>query len=72
MAGAESTQVALAGSTPRHFPASNIFDWVTGDPFERESDYTPATHRIAPVEGSRPIFVDHKSGRQFPPLFRSP
>ncbi|SPN99235.1 related to 4-coumarate--CoA ligase [Cephalotrichum gorgonifer] len=62
MAGAETKQVAISGFTPKEFPAHNIFDWVTGDSFQRQ-EFLPASHRVPPIEGSRPIFIDHKSGR---------
>lgn len=62
---AEAKQLAYSGSTARDLPLANIFEFITSDPFQRESAYVPAAHRVAPVEESRPIFVDHKSGMYY-------
>jgi hypothetical protein len=61
MSAAESG-VAFAGAPPGHIPRMGTFDWVVGDPFQHESEYTPAAHRVPRIDGSTPIFVDNKSG----------
>lgn len=58
----ETQQLAYFGSKAKGLPVANVFDFITSDPFQRESAYTPASQRVPPVEGSRPVFVDHKSG----------
>lgn len=65
----ESKQLAVSGSAATEVPRLNAFEFATGDPFQRESDYVSAATRVAPIEGSRPVFVDHKSGEpSIPPL----
>jgi hypothetical protein len=63
MAAAGNSQLAISGFAPRHFPHSNLFEYISGDPFKDECDFVPAAHKLAPIEPSRPIFVDHKSGK---------
>ena len=58
----ETQQLAYFGSKARDLPVANVFDFITSNPFERECAYVPASQRVPPVEGSRPVFVDHKSG----------
>ncbi len=54
--------VSHAGSPPEHIPLHNTFDWVFSNPFENESSFTPAEHRVPRIEPSRPIFVDQNAG----------
>ncbi|PKS04927.1 hypothetical protein jhhlp_008293 [Lomentospora prolificans] len=54
-------QLAISGNNPKNFPEHNIFEFLTSDPFKKECDFVPAAHTLAPIEPSRPIFVDHKS-----------
>lgn len=63
----ETQQLAHFGSKLEGVPVANVFDFVTSNPFERERPYNPASQRVPAIEGSRPIFVDHKSGECSPP-----
>ncbi|KAK0612392.1 hypothetical protein B0T17DRAFT_543487 [Bombardia bombarda] len=44
-------------------PALNTFEFCVSQPFIAESPYTPASQIVPRIEDSRPIFIDHKSGR---------
>ncbi|KAK3939765.1 acetyl-CoA synthetase-like protein, partial [Diplogelasinospora grovesii] len=52
-----------SGAPPGHIPFSSTFDWCFSQPFQSESDYTPAAHRVSHIADGRPIFIDYKSGR---------
>lgn len=59
----ESGQLAVSGTAAVDVvPRLNAFEFATGDPFQRESAYVSPAKKLAPIEGDRPIFVDHKSG----------
>lgn len=60
---------AHAGS-PTEFPPAQVFDWLFGGPFSKQSDFVPAAHVISRVEDERPVFVDEASGESL--LHRSP
>lgn len=56
---------AYAGS-PTDFPPAQVFDWLFGDPFSKQSDFVPAAHVMPRVEDERPVFVDEASGEYTP------
>ncbi|CAI4215597.1 unnamed protein product [Parascedosporium putredinis] len=56
-------QAAESNEFLRRFPEHNIFEFIANNPFQEECDFVPAAHKLAPIEPSRPIFVDYKSGR---------
>ena len=62
MGESKQTQLAVSGSAAAGVPRLNAFEFATGDPFREESAYVSSDKRVAPVEGGRPVFVDHKSG----------
>lgn len=55
--------VAYSGSPPGQYPHSNVFDFVFGNPFQELSDHVPPTQKLPPIEESKPIFVDNKTGK---------
>lgn len=55
--------VAYSGSPPGRYPQSNVFDFVFGSPFKAVSDHVPPSQKLPPIEESRSIFVDNKTGK---------
>ncbi|KAF4951547.1 hypothetical protein FSARC_12878 [Fusarium sarcochroum] len=58
----EISQPAYAGQ-PANVPGANVFDFLFGNPFQHESDFTPPKQRVPKIHDDQPIFVDHASDR---------
>ncbi|KAF5020025.1 hypothetical protein F66182_7961 [Fusarium sp. NRRL 66182] len=54
------SQPSYAGQ-PANIPGANVFDFVFGSPFQKESAFAPPRQRIAQIREHQPIFVDHAS-----------
>ncbi|KAK4663627.1 hypothetical protein QC763_610040 [Podospora pseudopauciseta] len=54
---------AYSGAPAGRMPFDNAFGFTFSQPFQHESDFTPANHRVPKVNDEQPIFVDNKSGR---------
>ncbi|KAK4184390.1 putative acyl-CoA synthetase /AMP-acid ligase II [Podospora australis] len=54
---------AYSGAPPGDIPLSNVFDFHFGQPFERESAFTPTAHRVPKVKDDHKIFIDNKTER---------
>lgn len=57
-----SDNLAYSGAPPGRYPQTDIFNFIFGDPFCKESDYVPAQLVLPPVDESQPVFVDNKTG----------
>lgn len=53
---------AYSGAPAGRMPFDNAFGFTFSQPFQHESDFTPANHRVPKVNDEQPIFVDNKSG----------
>jgi hypothetical protein len=62
MATQGTTKKAYSGHRPGYVPQRNVFDWALSQPFQHQSDYTPADNVVPLIEPDRQIFVDHKTG----------
>ncbi|OIW29204.1 acetyl-CoA synthetase-like protein [Coniochaeta ligniaria NRRL 30616] len=60
---AQGTKLAYSGHPPGYVPHRNAFDWALSQPFQQQSDYTPADHVVPAIEPNRAIFVDDKTDR---------
>lgn len=67
MSGTNSS-VAYSGGPPGQYPLTNIFDFVFGNPFQKENEHVPASQKIPFIDDRQPIFVDNKSGEKMPPV----
>ncbi|KAK0667804.1 putative acyl-CoA synthetase /AMP-acid ligase II [Cercophora samala] len=54
---------AYSGAPAGKMPFDNAFGFTFSQPFQHESDFTPANHRVPKVKDEQPIFVDNPSGR---------
>ncbi|KAM5341898.1 hypothetical protein ACJ41O_014929 [Fusarium nematophilum] len=48
---------------PANIPGQNTFDFLFGNPFEKESEATPPKQRVPRIHDHQPIFIDHASDR---------
>ncbi|KAF4981971.1 hypothetical protein FZEAL_2317 [Fusarium zealandicum] len=46
-----------------NIPGANTFDFLFSNPFQEESDFTPAKQRVPRIHQDQPIFIDHASDR---------